>query len=774
MAVVPIAVAAGATAGAGALGLFGATAAIGAGSLFGTFAGTIISAGASIAAGAALGSTSKPKSPDLTSSLNAAGGGRTQQVREPIAPHSIGFGRYKTSGPMVWTNSQDDPGGRPNGFLYFDHVLAANHVKRIGDTYINQTLSTDPQFVNQVVFSKHLGEEDQLADDMLVAETAGAYSNDRRLRGRAYVASKLIYDQSAFGSIGIPNLSWMLDADDHIFDPRTNIFGFSNNAALVIARWLLAPWGMGLVWEDLDEDTLIASANRCDERVSVKPKDVEFQIAADGALTLDQSSARVLDWGDGVRLSSSGALPTRFAADTTYYVIPSANNTYRLAGSVSTAFAEAAIVPADLGSGTLTLTTWDEARYKLNGSFTLDAEKGEVLQQLLTAMAGQVIYIGGVWFIHAGAPGFATVEFTDRDLRDEPEIIPKRSMHDRMNGVRAVYVSPDANWQPTDAPPLVYSPDLIERYPALAYLKDLLDEDDGAELNNDIRFPFTTSGPTAQRLMKIALKRNRQQMTVHWPVNLSGFRVQAWDCVTINSRQYSFLNGRTFRVISWALAENFGGIDLTLQEEDASVWDWSIDDEQDAAELQGVVLPNSSAVPPTVTVSTPTDTAPDHLFVTWNETAGPGSSGYEVQYRSTGIVTWTSAGAVPVGDERKVFIPRAPPQDIRIRTVGALTSTWTTDLAPSAPTGLTSSTVGQLEWTTGTGADHYQLFKDGGIWNDAVPVSPTIFAGLNDGSYTMRSVTAAGNISDMSAAFALTGAGTGSGGSLPPERSGDE
>jgi len=750
---VPVVVAAAAAYGAGAV--------IAGTAIAGTLAATVIVSAAAMAASTLAQSLlSHPKSTDLTSPLNAAGGGRTQQIREPIAPHSIPFGRLKTSGPMLFTDSENDPNGRPNGFLYFVHGLAATHVKRIGDTYLNQTLSIDPQFVHQVAFSKHLGEDDQLADDMLVAETAGAWTDQHRLRGRAYVASKLIFDQTAF-SAGLPNLSWMVDGDDKVFDPRTNIFAFSNNAALLVARWLIAPFGMALAWEDLDEDTLIASANRCDERVAVKPKDVEFFIAADGSLSLDQSSARVLDWGDGVRLSSSGALPTRFAADTTYYVIPSANNTYRLAANVSGAFAEAAIVPADIGSGTLTLTTWDEARYKLNGSFTLDAEKGEVLQQLLTAMAGQVIYIGGVWFIHAGAPGFATVEFTDRDLRDEPEIIPKRSMRDRMNGVRAVYVSPDANWQPTDAPPLLPTPELLA-------------EDNDAELIEDIRLPFTTSGPTAQRLMKVALGRNRQQLTVHWPVNLSGFRVQAWDCVTLNSSRFPMVNGHTFRVISWALAENFSGIDLTLQEEDASVWDWSIADEQDAAELQGVVLPDSAAVPPVISVSTPTDVAPDHLFVTWTATAGPGSSGYEVQYRSQGIATWTSSGIIPAGDELKTYIPRTPPQDIRIRTVGALTSTWTTDLAPSPPTGLTSSTIGQLEWTTGTGADHYQLFKDGAIWNDAVPISPTIIAGLNDGSYTMRSVTAAGNISDMSAAFILTGAGAGSGGSLPPERSGDE
>jgi hypothetical protein len=739
----------------------GATAAIAGTALVGTVIGSVVVAGAGI-----LGSIAgtmllpKPKSPDVSSSLNQPGAGRTQQIREPIAPHQIPFGRYKTSGPMLFIDSQDDPGGRPNGFLYFVHGLSSTHIKHIGDTYLNQTISTDPAFVNQVQFVKHLGETDQVADIMLVDETAGAWTSEHQLRGRAYVASKLIYDQDAFGSIGIPNLSWMVDGDDQVFDPRRNIFGFTNNAALLVARWLIAPFGMELAWEDLDEDTLIESANICDERVRVKPKSWEFQVSG-GSFTFDQFTAKVLDWGDGVRFSSSGSLPTGLAADTTYYAIPSDNNTYRFSTSAPGAFAEAYLVPPDVGSGTHTLTTWDEARYKLNGSFTLDAEKGEVLEQLLTAMAGQVIYIGGKWFIHAGAPGFATVEFTDDDLRADPEIIPKRSMRDRMNGVRAVYVSPDANWQPTDAPPLLPT-------------NDLLAEDNQFEMIEDIRLPFVTSGPQAQRLMKVALARNRQQMTVRWFCKLSGMLVQAWDCITINSETYPFLNDRTFRVISWSLAED-NGIDLVLQEEDVTAWDWSIDDEQDVAELQGVVLPGTTAVAPAITVTTPSDIAPESLFVTWSGTAGPGSTGYEVQYRTNGVTTWTSSGIVPAGDERKAYIPRTPPQDIRVRTIGGITSTWTTSPAPSPPTGLTSSTVGQLEWTTGVGADHYQLFKNDVLWNATLPISPTVMAGLNDGTYTMRSVSVDGNVSAMSAAFALSGAGAGSGGTDSiTERPGDE
>lgn len=161
----------------------------------------------------------KPKAPDQTANLNAAGAGRTQQVRQPVAPHQVLFGRQKTSGPIVFIHTANDDGGRANGYLYLIHALAGCHVKAIGDIYLGDDLSTAAQFSGFYRVGKHLGETTQVADAELVAEIPSAWTTDHRLRGRAYIASRLKFSEVAYPS-GIPNIAAIVQGNDEIYDPR--------------------------------------------------------------------------------------------------------------------------------------------------------------------------------------------------------------------------------------------------------------------------------------------------------------------------------------------------------------------------------------------------------------------------------------------------------------------------------------------------------------------------------------------------------------------------
>ena len=69
-------------------------------------------------------------------------------------------------------------------------------------------------------------------------------------------------------------------------------------------------------------------------------------------------------------------------------------------------------------------------------------------------MAGALVVSGGRFFIHAGGPALPVATLTSDDLRGDVTIQGSRARRDLFNGVRAVYVEPSANWQPTDAPPL--------------------------------------------------------------------------------------------------------------------------------------------------------------------------------------------------------------------------------------------------------------------------------------------------------------------------------
>lgn len=777
----PLIAGAAATAGAGAAGLFGATAAFGAGSLFGTFAGAVIGGVVSLATSAAVGAMSRPSNPDATGALDVPGAGRTQQVRQPTAPHQFHYGTVKTSGVILFVHVAEDEFERTFGNLYMIIAIAGGRIKAIRTVYADDDLVTDAKFVfgvdpprSLIRIGKHLGSADQVADADLVAEIPEVWTVDHRGRGRAYMAVRLTWDSVLLSAI--PNISSIIDGCDEIYDPRNGVTGFTNNAALCIAHWLTSPVGMNLARSKIDEPTLIASANVCDERVrvGVGTTTAAAEVAAGsptlytGAFTLGEQ-ARTLEWGDGVRFTTSGTLPAGFAVDTTYYAIPEAGGKIRFATTPAAAIAGSAITVTSAGSGTHTLTYWDEARYKCNGTFTLDMQKRDVLEQLLTSMAGVRVRRGSKWFLYAGAAADPTVTLTADDLRGNLTITPKRSMRDRCNGVRAVFVNPDNKWQPSDAPPL---------QPTAA----LLAEDGGEELYEDIRLPFTTSARCAQRLMKIYRERSRRQRMVEFAAKLTAMRLAPWDgmYLTIDRGDGTvLLDAAQHRVTSWKLAED-GGIDLTLQEDDADVYAWSASDEQNVALPQGVDLPDPSSIaaPATLKVNTPGVPTFTKLYAEWAAVNTIFFDGYDLEHRAKGVSEWTGYGRVT--STRKADVTRNGPTDFRVRAVAlnGATSAWTENFAPGPPTEVTVTEVdeviiGEITWVNDPDAVTIQLFKDGSLFNNSIDATDEVISDLDDGAYQLRSVNAAGNISALSPTVTITGVGSGDGGGDGSDGGGD-
>lgn len=171
-------------------------------------------------------------------------------------------------------------------------------------------------------------------------------------------------------------------------------------------------------------------------------------------------------------------------------------------------------------------------------------------------MAGALVVSGGRFFVHAGGPALPVTTLNANVLRGDVTIQGSRPRRDLFNGVRAVYVDPAKNWQPTDAPPL-----LAANYVA---------EDGGEAIYRSMEFPLTTSVATVQRIMKAELERNRRQREVAFPANLSALRLRPWDSVTLALDR---LGPFPARVTAWRLAPD-GGVDLTLAEEDPAIWDW--------------------------------------------------------------------------------------------------------------------------------------------------------------------------------------------------------
>lgn len=332
-----------------------------------------------------------------------------------------------------------------------------------------------------------------------------------------------------------------------------------------------------------------------------------------------------------------------------------------------------------------------EPRYTCNGTFDLDEAPGRILERLLSSMAGTAVWTGGKWVIVAGAWTSPVMTLTENDLRGPYQVRANRAARDLFNGVRAVYVRPNAGYQPTDAPPLLDA--------------QALAEDGGTEVYQDFQYDFTTSGTTAQRLMLIALRRNRKQREISLPVNMRGLALRCMDTVTLSLPR---LPADTYRITSWTLAAD--GVDLTLSQEDASVWAWDpAVDERDLGPISEVAFPGGLGLTaPVITVTTPSAAVPSTVSGTL--TAVSGATSYELQWRAPGSSVWNAVSFTHPNWTANTG-GRA---GFRARAVAAdNVSAWDEVTIPAAPTNLSATGDGtdiDISWTLPSGAQRAQVF----------------------------------------------------------------
>lgn len=138
-------------------------------------------------------------------------------------------------------------------------------------------LSPDSYVVNyetsvalpRVRIKKHLGGPGQVADADLVAESGGKWTAAHVGNGITYLYVRLQYDQDVWGQIGIPNISCVVRGGK-AFDPRSGLTVWSDNAALLAAKWLRdGTFGLGATSAQVPAAELGAEANIADETINL-------------------------------------------------------------------------------------------------------------------------------------------------------------------------------------------------------------------------------------------------------------------------------------------------------------------------------------------------------------------------------------------------------------------------------------------------------------------------------------------------------------------------
>ena len=181
-------------------------------------------------------------------------------------------------------------------------------------------------------------------------------------------------------------------------------------------------------------------------------------------------------------------------------------------------------------------TVEGEKRYTCNGAFITGSAPETVLNDLLTSMGGLLWYGQGKWRIKAASWTEPLVSFDEDDLRSGISLSTRHSRRDSFNSVKGKFKGSESDYQPADYPEVTEA----------SYLAT----DNGLVNVLDLSLPFTSSSKTAQRIARIALNRNREQLTFSASFGMRAFQVQVGDFVKITNERFGWSN-KPFEITEW-------------------------------------------------------------------------------------------------------------------------------------------------------------------------------------------------------------------------------
>lgn len=230
-----------------------------------------------------------PKATDLSTE-------NTVTVRDILATRKLLYGQARIGGTIVFLDVTDN-----NKFLHIVVAFCAHEVESFDEFYFDEDALTltgndvtaPSRYDGKAWVYSHTGADGQLADSDLVTASP-QWSTNHRLRGIAYAYFKLEYDPQAFAS-GIPNITAKISGKK-VYDPRTGSTGYSNNAALCAADYLMdSRYGMGVPQANVDMTVLASAANTADENVTLLAGGTEKRYTCNGVVDTGSAPKGIIE-----------------------------------------------------------------------------------------------------------------------------------------------------------------------------------------------------------------------------------------------------------------------------------------------------------------------------------------------------------------------------------------------------------------------------------------------------------------------------------------------
>ena len=267
------------------------------------------------------------------------------------------------------------------------------------------------------------------------------------------------------------------------------------------------------------------------------------------------------------------------------------------------------VTAADICDELVTIpTATTQKRYTCNATFSSTENRGNVRDELLSAMLGRMVFSQGLWKIWAGAAIAPDVTLTEANLGGQITLQASAGAKERYNRVRGKFIDPDRDYTANSYP---------------EQRSSVFVADDGGEVR-PIVADFTSSNTDfeAQRKAIVTLKQSRNQRVVVFEGNYSCFRIQAGSTVLLTIAEYGF-SGEKFFVTEWGLTQT--GVSLTMVQEVDTVWADPMEGDYTIRTNTGVLVFGETGVPPP---TAPTiGSVPGGIKLTWTN---PPRSTYDV------------------------------------------------------------------------------------------------------------------------------------------------
>jgi hypothetical protein len=235
--------------------------------------------------------------------------GQNITVSASDAPARVGYGKSRVGGVRSFITADE---GETGAFLHQFITLFNHSILKYDDLYLDGQLVT---FGDQVDANGHRtflwstgdwagtvffsavskGATNQAANFDLVSQSSllfpDKWTENHRQRGCAGIYLITFYDSDKFIS-GPPEIAVEGHWKNSIFDPRTGLYGWTNNAALCLADYLTnQDWGVQFTLDDIDMESLEEAADICDELVGLDAGGTEKRYTVNGSFDLSSGNS---------------------------------------------------------------------------------------------------------------------------------------------------------------------------------------------------------------------------------------------------------------------------------------------------------------------------------------------------------------------------------------------------------------------------------------------------------------------------------------------------